>query len=296
MFSFLGKIKLSGAESFARRQKKIWDEPLRPALWRGVFPPLRPSVQDKEIYETELKKSRPGKILILGATPELRTIAAESGAQKIFVADFSLNMLQGMQRYADTGEWKKEEWLLQNWLGLTVELHSFDVILGDLVVRQIPTSLQGQFFKKIRDYLSPSGVFITRVQYKDTRIPTIPIEVLCGEIFDFYGSLDKGEGFSALRSRLYQRLQVSLFDFVFLNRIRARRDMKFLKKKFNPVADRIFSGQEPFTPFFSQKWWILPRQDLGSIITEKFYVEKERFSEDYLDSLYFPILTLRTKK
>ncbi len=134
--------------------------------WRKVAPPVRPSKSDIKIYERFLKKviknKKQPKILILGATPEMRDLAAKYRAETT-VCDISLEMIIAMiQLMTHKKAGQKEVWVKASWVTVPLKHNYYDVILADGVICNIPWSEVNQWWKHLNQLLKPKGVFITR--------------------------------------------------------------------------------------------------------------------------------------
>lgn len=134
--------------------------------WKRVHVPLRPDAGCIEYYKKFIDKTDVrSKILLLGSTPELRDLLADYyNESKIFICDFSWNMLIGMSHYLKKADINKEVWIKADWMDDLLKDHAFDLILGDLVLIQFPPKDEPLFLKKISSILNPGGSFITRVR------------------------------------------------------------------------------------------------------------------------------------
>ena len=137
--------------------------------WRKVAPPIRPSKADLKIYERFLKgvvknKKQP-RILILGATPEMRDLAAKYKAETT-VCDISLEMIMAMtalMSYKKAGQ--KEIWVRASWVTVPLQHNYYDLILGDGVNTNVSWPEANQWWKHLIQLLKPKGAFITRIFY-----------------------------------------------------------------------------------------------------------------------------------
>ena len=137
--------------------------------WRNVAPPVRPSRADIRIYEKFLKRiiknKKQPRILILGATPETRDLAAKYKAETT-VCDISLEMIMAMtQLMTHKKASQKEIWVRASWVTVPLEHNYYDLILGDGVNTNVSWSEVNQWWKHLFQLLKPKGVFITRIFY-----------------------------------------------------------------------------------------------------------------------------------
>lgn len=118
-------------------------------------------------YERLLKKVLKGKkspwVLVLGATPELRDLALKLGATTLAV-DISQDMLESMtviMKYKDDPKnlMAKTDWLK---IGKIFQPATFNVVLADVSLNQVPPEKHDQVLKNVFLLLKPGGFFITR--------------------------------------------------------------------------------------------------------------------------------------
>ncbi|OGH71092.1 MAG: hypothetical protein A3C90_00530 [Candidatus Magasanikbacteria bacterium RIFCSPHIGHO2_02_FULL_51_14] len=128
-------------------------------------PPGRPSPQDLIGYRRFLcaavaDTERPSA-LILGATPDLRDLLYEEGVA-CTVLDCNPDMIEQMtaiRQHCDPNETV----VVSDWINNTLPSESFDVILGDFVISNIPWDKQQDFFLSVARLLKRNGRFITRM-------------------------------------------------------------------------------------------------------------------------------------
>ena len=134
----------------AKFKKSDWDYAI--SRWDSYASPFRPSKEDIKNYSKLLRQVNKEKILILGSTSEIRKILSKS---KPFIADFSYNMLKEMPCLEIEDIESRETWIKGDWMTLDefIKNNYFDIIVGDLVLRNIEPSLQKDFLKKIYSLL-----------------------------------------------------------------------------------------------------------------------------------------------
>ena len=118
-------------------------------------------------YQRLLRPALRGKhsprVLILGATPELRDLVIRCGATSIAV-DVSADMLEqltAVMRYRNDGRnlFIKADWLK---LGELLQPGSFAAVLADCSLNNVPPDKHRPLFLNIARLLQPGGCFITR--------------------------------------------------------------------------------------------------------------------------------------
>lgn len=137
--------------------------------WQKVAPPVRPSKSDIKVYEGFLKrtignKGRP-KVLIFGATPEMRDLAAKYKAETT-VCDISSEMIMAMcQLMSHKKAGQKEIWVRASWVTAPLRHNYYDVILGEGVTTNVSWKESNQWWKHLTELLKSKGAFITRMVY-----------------------------------------------------------------------------------------------------------------------------------
>lgn len=130
--------------------------------WAKTFPPSRPFSGDLEVYKQLIKKYRNHdsltKILILGATPELRDLASRFYT-KMTVVDVNKNMVESLttlRRYRTP-----EKVVIQPWQKFTCE-EKQDIVLGDASLNMLNQSDIPRVIQKVSQALKSKGYFFHR--------------------------------------------------------------------------------------------------------------------------------------
>ncbi|OGY49083.1 MAG: hypothetical protein A2663_04800 [Candidatus Buchananbacteria bacterium RIFCSPHIGHO2_01_FULL_46_12] len=110
-----------------------------------------------------LKGKRSPKVMVLGATPELRDLAIRLGATCLAV-DISQDMLVKMSEVMKYKNDPKNLIARGDWLKLAEIFKSggFDAILADASLNNVPYKFYDLALKNIWQLLKPGGAFITR--------------------------------------------------------------------------------------------------------------------------------------
>lgn len=142
--------------------KKIAEE------WKTYFaPPSRTSPGEEEQYRKWLAELAIGKEsqkgLVLGATPELRDGMVEHGYDLTSV-DINPEMFRAMDELRKSIA-PNEQLIEASWLDMPLEDDSFDVVVGDAVLPNVPWEERDRFLSEIKRVLKPGGVFLTRAFY-----------------------------------------------------------------------------------------------------------------------------------
>ncbi|MCJ7611780.1 MAG: class I SAM-dependent methyltransferase [Candidatus Aminicenantes bacterium] len=131
--------------------------------WSAVTPPMRPSPQELAVYEKNLlwvNLADGATALILGATPELRSLALKHGLRTTG-CDFDANFWQAMTLLRTVEG--PEEFLHADWLDLP-EDRRYDAILGDCSLNMLTPERVAPFVQKIHGLLHKDGISIQRIQ------------------------------------------------------------------------------------------------------------------------------------
>jgi SAM-dependent methyltransferase len=134
--------------------------------WQKMTSPGRPTFQEiniyKELGQSFLKKTGT-RVLLLGSTPELRDMLSKYKNISLTIIDINLEMIEVMsQLMKDKTASLKETWVKASWLNAPLPSHYFDLIYGDFVLSNVDFKYKNIFLKNIKNWLKPSGCFITR--------------------------------------------------------------------------------------------------------------------------------------
>jgi len=127
--------------------------------WRALKPPYKPSRERIDLYRCLIKKYVKGnKVLILGATPEIRDLLAKLKF-KVTLLDISLPMVRAMNSLKKTRN--KEKIVIGNWLKTKFN-EKYDLVIGDSVINNLLPSQYTKFFKQVQKFLKNDGIFIAQ--------------------------------------------------------------------------------------------------------------------------------------
>lgn len=148
---------LLGVQLSAAQARQVWAENAR--KWPDIGPPWRPSPGDMAIYRRFAGERLSGRVLILGATPELRDLAsAYAGtAARPVVFDMSRTMLEAMSSLTRQPRKHVEEWVIGDWCTASLPLDAFDVIFADMVWWTFSVAVQAVLRDRIARLLQPGG-------------------------------------------------------------------------------------------------------------------------------------------
>lgn len=178
--------------------KAMWDLSMA-EQWKFYKPPVRPSEADlaifgKYIEEKIAQKGKDIKILILGSTPELRSLVHTFGLP-VWVCDYSEENFRALgQLVAVQGV---EHYVQQNWITLDLD-ERFDLIFGEASPNVVAREDVPAVLRNAERHLAEGGLFLAKVWYHLPQKDSLP------EILKRYREEFLGEDFyHAMAVRLY---------------------------------------------------------------------------------------------
>lgn len=278
--------------------KESWNDNAQ--SWANYQPPLRPSKEELKIIENYLKKikenmfNQQAKALILGATPEYRDILARLKFA-VTMVDFNSDSVEAMTFLL---KYKKatEKMIITNWLKMKFKPNTFDVILGDWVINNLPSfNDYKKLFVNITKFLKPEGLFISRthVWSKKEKIRTVK------EIMEMYEKKPK-EKFSFLQM-LQDYSEASTYDkrnftidlekFYHINLPIAYAKGEMNEHHFEEFVWKFVQGKRRIKLFLT----FPEKLTLEKLIKRYFKIVARKYSKDYLYSYHEPIYILEKK-
>ncbi len=154
-----------------------WNEE-RATAWHKMQPPSKPSKSELEVYKKYINQKKEKvtqpKILILGSTVEFRELAYELGCN-VTVVDFSKSYHDEISNdFADNTKeaiLNSERPIFNDWCTLVNhkiigrETSTFDIIIGDLAVGNVPPEKLDSFFDNIAKLLKKEGYLLGKSIY-----------------------------------------------------------------------------------------------------------------------------------
>ncbi len=137
------------------------------ARWQKYYtPPGRPSKQAITVYSRFARQAfiglkRKPRALVLGATPELRDILARLKAE-VSIIDINMEMILAMSKLMKKKN-PNEIIVKGNWVKMPFASNYYDLVMGDIVLPNVPGPEQNKFLKEIKRVLKPRGYFITKM-------------------------------------------------------------------------------------------------------------------------------------
>lgn len=122
--------------------------------WRLYRSPARPSPTDLALYAAHIEPS--GGFLLLGSTPELRSLARRHD-KPLTAVDASVEAYRALEALVTVpGE---ERFVCSNWLEMDLG-ETFELVLGDGVINMLPPALHPALLERVAAHTRPGGLFI----------------------------------------------------------------------------------------------------------------------------------------
>lgn len=176
-----------------------WDDAtcrcrIRDAERHERYPAGSPDADDLAAYAGGLVPTAAGRILVLGMTPELRTLALAYG-DHVIAADANADVIALYRDWVSAGSGQCVELLQADWFSLGERgLEPFDYILGDGIFGNLPDlAAHVRLLDIITGLLKPHGRFITRMALVPdlNMLKTCDIQTLIGRFRA--GEIDEAE-------------------------------------------------------------------------------------------------------
>lgn len=281
--------------------KEVWDREDKAksrAKREGSSAPLPTEL---EIYENYLKRAigqrKNPKVLILGATPELRDLCLEHN-WTVLAVDVSLKIISAMNQVMVYHKSEKDLIMCCDWLAMDRYLkeNNFDVILADVCLNNIAVEDQPNLLKILKKLLKPGGYLITRnaVFLPERKVRNI------SEIVNEYkkrgnnwlGLLLEIGYYSPWANKVYHSSN-KRFNFSKLGQLikKSLKDkiISLSRKDEKKIENMLKHGAEITHITFSKK-------DFESLLRKYFWIIEVEASEKYIFCQYVPIYLLKKKQ
>ncbi|MDD5625948.1 MAG: class I SAM-dependent methyltransferase [Patescibacteria group bacterium] len=268
--------------------------------------PNRPSFDDCKNYglliAQILKNKRQPKIMVMGSTPELRSILLTYTIfqkAQVYCLDINPTMYRAMTNFVIKSE-LKEKYVQKSWLNTGFKDNFFDLVVGDEVICNLPAKEHSKLFKEIGRILKPSGFWITRHNLylkKESKEEAKKI------ILDLVKKIESGEySFQQAINIFHPRLwyyTVSLSPEHKASIGDALKILKEISKKLpqkNILKKLIILIENNFSKFMNYSWSGLSQKESEQELENYFSIKKRVVSKDYITAKFSPIYLLKVKK
>jgi len=272
------------------------------SLWDKYTSPFIPSKKDIKNYLSALNILKEKQnILVLGTTPQIREILPKI-SNHITVADFSFQMILGMSNFSDQIFPENERWIKSDWIFLDEFLKNkqFDIVIGDLVLRNIDPKDQSRFLLKISKLLKNNGHFISRFHILNESNIALTNNHIIKTVFDTYWNKEDKLLEDLLVSRLFDKN--TDFSTNLINKRNVVKNIKeYLRKNIRNKREKLILRNilEKWTVSEKQDqrtWTQRSKKDIRSLLSKNFILGDIKIASDYEDAIFYPIYALKIKK
>lgn len=137
------------------------------SFWETMYPPIRPSTSEIEFYSRflrEKQEDRPPRVLILGSTLEFIHMCLGAGIQDIAIVDSSVEYCKQVLSRVDENDLNKITTIYCDWSEMETNSEltpeSYDIILGDLAIGNVPPDRLDATVKAISSLLCYKGYWL----------------------------------------------------------------------------------------------------------------------------------------
>jgi len=265
--------------------------------WDRYTSPFRPSPKDVENYSLILKRLKKKKsILLLGSTSEIREILAKQDSL-IMIADSSFRMISGMLVFGPLINESKETWVRADWMDLDKFLKNnyFDVIAGDLFLRNIDFELQDKCLRKISKLLKKDGYLVTRIHLLNEELINLSSTEIIKSVFKEYR-------YKRIKTELIEDLITSrLFDkntdfgSKKVNKKAFLNDIKRYKKSVRNKKEKLVLNNV-LEKWDGERTWVQrTSREIDKLLLRYFIICDIKIADDYEDSKFYPIYVFKNK-
>ncbi|MFA6146215.1 MAG: methyltransferase domain-containing protein [Patescibacteria group bacterium] len=271
--------------------------------WGKACSPSRPSLGDIKIYGKfilqSIGKKKNCRVLILGATPELRSLILKYGLSKkidLFLLDLNLEMIRAMDEFIEIPN-SKEKRVIGDWLSMPFKNEYFDLVLGDEVLINVSLTNRNKFLMEINRVLKSSGAFITRASHENPLAKKFTLEKALNKYSNYY--LQNKLKFNQAVNYVLEEI----FQNSYFKNPKGLLSLKFLEKDCykalkspSPLKRLIIKTiLDDYSSLFKQSWsWESRPQQLKKF-KEYFQIKEIETARDYLYSYILPIYYLIKK-
>ena len=271
----------------------------------------RPSPENvrhyNQLVKSVLGKKKPPRIVILGATPEIREMLYKYyflNKAQVICLDLLPAKYYGLSNLV-SHKTPNEKFIQGDWLKMPFKRNTIDAFIGDIITGNIYEEKDKEkLLSLINKCLKKNGAFITRQLYIT---PRAKIKDIKKHLFHFNSDiLNEKISIKAAASSFWANLVISTWyknkenklSMVYLkNEIKNLN--KYFKKKNLSCQDKIaktvfkhfqlLGGQERY-------WTYGSKEQEEERLKKYFKMEKRLFAKDYYSAPNFPVYSLRPKK
>jgi len=224
--------------------------------WQDISAPIRPSDEECNLYEEYVERTASdckSKLLILGATPELRDIALRNNLKPV-CCDHDIRVWKAMKFFMkESGE---ETYIHLDWLHMSIDV-KYDIVLGDYSLNMLPQDSLESYIKHTANLTKKGGFFIQRIGTSRKEL-TVPMFV------------------KAMKDYRENKLPISVFLYIVMlaNSINScyfpeHTKLEFYKEELFPYLTE--TEIEEVTPYLSHRRVFFPDKEHLIRILDKYF-------------------------
>jgi hypothetical protein len=271
----------------ANTNRERWDEK-RARAWHLFMPPARPSKAEVAIYEHALKNEINGykemEVLVLGATPELRSLSHRFGI-RLTCVDFNATIFHILSDMVSPKG--NEDFYCCDWKMMDID-RTFHIVLGDGSINMLSLSHHKPFLNNVYKLLDSGGLAVLRVHIIR---PAVFTDV--AEVFQWYRENKIEEPvFTATRNHL---------DMLWLDRKTLGIDFNSFHEKIREMhSNKVithdeFCAYDRLLEYNRITLYHCAKENFEKRASELFEIENIFYGKDYLSHLHHPVYYLRKK-
>ncbi len=260
----------------------------------GTSAPVKEELEVyEEFFKTAIKNKRKTRTLVLGGTPELRDLALKYGSETIAV-DISPKLLLSLTNIMEYKDSDNNKFMIGDWLEMDKFLpkNSFDVILGDASITNVPFEKWDQLFDILARLLKKKGYIITR---QLTYNPSKKLKQYDEIIKDFNKGRNTIFGL-VLEFGFYTKLGKKSYDKkkkIFSWKTIAE-ELNTIKNKLNKKSLADYENLIVHAKYHSSI--ISSEKEFYKKLRKYFYIRKKGVIKKLIYSHYVPIYLLKVRK
>lgn len=263
-----------------------WNEE-RAKNWNLFMPPARPSEGEMVQYEEIVirnGKANDARWALLGATPEIRSLAARCKIELLCI-DKNAYVFEALKSMVKPQF--SESFLCGNWLDVNVP-KPVDVVFGDGSLNMLHTEKHASFVKMVYHMLHPKGLALLRVHLAEPPKFSTPHEV-----FEWRRIHNPQERiFSATRTHLdmlWMEPETLVIRFVYYHK-------KICQLyEDNLMTQDEFQAYNQLLKYNKIELFYTTRERFEDLISDYFSIEGVYCGDDYSMDSQHPIYALRRK-
>jgi hypothetical protein len=131
--------------------------------WHLYKPPARPSAGDVAIYESFM--AEPARTLLLGSTPEIRSLARRY-RHRLTAVDVNEQVYHALAELVTHPGGEKASFVCRDWLQMDLG-EEFDLVIGDGSINMLPPQTHETFLERLAAHMRPGQVLLLRAYVMD---------------------------------------------------------------------------------------------------------------------------------